>query len=393
MVVLSVVCLLTGTGCAVRESAPRTRVGALPFPGLATLYTTADPTKLGVHQYGRNPRIFGADEKERGIIYTERAGFVDMAHIRESIDWCRFDTKHLRAALRAGKTHFTLSPKDRTRLQITLNYPPDWKQLPRDERDALIDEITTRGGQMITLTRMTWHETATWFGYHRVPFIDEQPSSFTYDDTMSHVVGTRVAARAMLMQGKRSFDKAATEALYAELADLGAVTPDETEKAVASVEGYWWADGAPLKRHIDVADWTSEHPVVYPWLVPPSPGGISPKAQPFELPTLHDVHGRDLSDMITVEIEPRFDGADEILARLPSESTERRRRLNARTELPQLLAIVRSQMCAKFGDTCADPPWAVGMDTATAGAVPPSPTSKPTHAAATTDVPQRDLTH
>ena len=356
-----------GGGCAVRENTPRTRVGALPFPGPFTLYTTADPARLGVHQYGRLPRFFQADEKERGIVYTDRAGFLDVAHMRESIDWTRYHTQQLRAAVRAGKSRLTLAQKDRSRLHLTFNYPPGWGDVPRDEKDALADEIAARGGQQLTLLRMTWHETITWFGYRRVPLIDESWSAFSYDDTMSHVIGARVAARAMRDVGVAAdadtFDRAATAAFAAELRELGAVGPRETTEAARAVEGQWWADGRPLRRHMDEGEWDRERPVVHPWLVPAS---AAEPPEPFELPTLRDVRGRDLSNFMSVVIEPRYADANAVLRHLPDSPS----RVSAETDLPKLLAVVRSKLRERFGPQVIDPPWAQPSAGATAQAGP-----------------------
>src|SRR5690349_16968818 len=89
----------TLVGCAGPADGPRDRLGALPFPGFFTLYSVADPARLGEHRYERTPRIFRPDETERGIIYTARAGFLDIAHVRITIDEVRFCAGRVRVAL------------------------------------------------------------------------------------------------------------------------------------------------------------------------------------------------------------------------------------------------------------------------------------------------------
>src|SRR5687768_2411742 len=76
-------------GC---NGAPRGRLGALPYPGMTTLYATADPENLGRHRYGGLPRLFERDEASRGIIYTARGGFLDVAHVRITVDRVRYCT-------------------------------------------------------------------------------------------------------------------------------------------------------------------------------------------------------------------------------------------------------------------------------------------------------------
>src|SRR4051794_20958129 len=112
-------------GCTSDSAIPRGRIGALPFPGMMTLYCTADPHHLGRHRYAQAPRLFQTDEEERGIIYTARGGFLDVAHLRAAIDWTRYDTLQIRRALESNKTHLALPGNRNAVLNVTLNYPPD----------------------------------------------------------------------------------------------------------------------------------------------------------------------------------------------------------------------------------------------------------------------------
>ena len=77
-------------GCASSAGAPRMRLGSLPFPGVFSLYEEANPDDMGVHCAGTTlARIGQKGERERGTLYTRRAGFIDVSHMRESIDWVR----------------------------------------------------------------------------------------------------------------------------------------------------------------------------------------------------------------------------------------------------------------------------------------------------------------
>src|SRR4051794_16399068 len=101
-------------------SLPRDRLGCLPFPGLMTLYATADPARLGRHRYEDLPRLFQEDEAGRGIIYTERAGFVDLAHVRIAIDWTRYCAHAVRDALEARQGGVDLTCAEGDVFHVTL---------------------------------------------------------------------------------------------------------------------------------------------------------------------------------------------------------------------------------------------------------------------------------
>ncbi|HEV7298015.1 MAG TPA: DUF4056 domain-containing protein [Tepidisphaeraceae bacterium] len=335
-------------GCAV----PRSRLGALPFHGIFTLYSTTDASDLGRHRHGRWPRMFQTDERERGIIYTKRAGFLDVAHLRITIDWTRYYVLQVRDAMNAGDAQLTLPGMNNARLHVALHYPQTWDQQTPEARAALVQEVSIRTGQRLAYLMLTWHEAISWFGNRTVFFVDERPSAFTYDDTMSHVIGIRVAARA-LADESRSFDDAVTLALSDELWALGAVSPRQTDEAVRAVQGHWWANGRPLKRHYDVG-LTSD--VVYPWLARDISFASDRKPEPFHLPRLDDVYGQDWSGFYSAEIEPRISTA----SRMRQSVAGHPERFSHDEAMPQLMDVIRSEMDSQFGAEVNEP-WPAGM--------------------------------
>jgi hypothetical protein len=333
---------------------PRDRIGALPFPGPFTLYTVADPNHLGKHRYGTLGRIpfIQTEEKERGIIYARKAGFIDVAHIRESCDWTRYFTLQLRKAIKAGKTEVNLAGKNDARLLIDLKYPDGWADLSDGERKSLGEEMAIRGGQQLGYLTVTWHELITWFGWRKIFLIDEQPSAFTYDDTMSHMVGIRVAGRALRDKRGGNWDAAVTRNLKEVMKEIGAVKPVQTELAVDAVEGLWWKDGEPLKRQF--APPPGDDVSVTPWLVEGLPfARVDEPPAPFVLPSLRDVNGHDCSQFIaSLHIQPNIDEADKmkrcIRCRMPY--------FSAQKDLPALLAVAEQQMTERFGEA-VNVPW------------------------------------
>jgi hypothetical protein len=346
--VLVAMMLFGVTGCRGDLAMPRDRVGALPFPGLLTHYKAADLNDLGVHRYGKVPRLLKADETSGGIIYTTRAGFLDVAHLRITVDTVRYCVTHLRAAIDRGETVLPLKTLEGSTFHVTLRYPAEWRgALEGSAQKNLADKVTLRAGQWIAYEMMTWHELATWFGYCTVPFIDEKPSAFSYDDIISHVVGLRISDAVLTAQAAQTFDQAVTLALREQLAELGAVSPKQTDAAAAAVEGVWWTNGRPLRRQVDVG----EGGVVSPWLISALTEGKEGAPNEFQLPRLDDVDGMDFSSFVSVAVEPRILAAIAMRAQLPA----RPQLFDVERDFPALIAVVRSQMEAKYGSQVKSP--------------------------------------
>ncbi|HEX8325251.1 MAG TPA: DUF4056 domain-containing protein [Tepidisphaeraceae bacterium] len=325
---------------------PRDRRGCLPFPGLFTLYARADVARLGTHRYGDRTDAPAGNESERGIFYTTKAGFLDLAHLRMTIDWTRFCVSKIRDAIDAGQTQVSMNGSNGSMFHATLQYPDDWSALPPAERERLAFELALRTGERLAYLMLLWHEVATWYGDHTFVF-DESPSAFTWDDVMSHVIGVRVAEMALRDRG-RPFDEAVTLYLDAQLQALGAVGPEKTQQAVDAVDGVWWAGGRPLKRQLDTGLDTNS---VYPWLVPGLPFANGEKPQPFAIPHVGTVIGRDLSDFCTVRIEPRIAAAQAMRRVLP----DARPAWFGTDDLSDILVAMRTQMTEQFGLAVSEP--------------------------------------
>jgi hypothetical protein len=299
-------------GCAA-DPQPRTRIGCLPFPGLFTLFTLADPDDLGVHRYDAWPDLRRDEgEVERGIVYTCRAGFVDIAHLRLSADWMRCLSGRVEGALRERRERAVVADHDGTTVTVTLRYPPEWDGLPSPQRERLARELGHRAGAHLAWIVMTWHEIITWFGYRSTVILPEDGSAFTYDDVVAHLVGIRVADRA-LRDHALPFDDAVTEAIDVELTELGVVPKADAMRAIEAVEGDWWSGGTSRKRQLD---FDLESGEVEPWVVPGA-AGCDGVTEVFALPPLDDVEGFDFRRLMTVEIKTTILEAARIRAVVP----------------------------------------------------------------------------
>ncbi len=343
--------LACGAGCSQSLSKPRDRIGALPFPGVFTLYSSANVDKLGTHRYELTPRLI--HDESNGIVYTQRAGFLDVAHIRITVDTVRFCADRIRTALREKQTTVKLPTLEGSIFIITLHYPPgglSGMSAPGNYQaeELIADDLAIRVAQRVTFLMMTWHEVLTWYGYRTIGIIDEQPSAFTWDDTMSHYVALHIAGRVLRETSAESYDDRMTVAIRDELKDLGALSPALTDKAAYAVEGLWWEHGKPLKRQVDIGLFDN---TIQPWLIPGfSPESSSPET--FTLPTLTDVQGHDFSGFYSVQIEPRVHVEDYMRGFLPN----RPPLFDGYQDMGQLMEVMRSQMKERFAAD-VDRPW------------------------------------
>ncbi len=323
---------------------PAFRFGSLPFKGLG-LGARADPAKLGEHRYW-TPLRFADGETSRGIIYTQQAGFIDLAHIRDTADWTRYFALQVKEAIEAGEGSLSVNGPDRTRLHLSFSYPDGWDELPTFERDRLIHELSLRCGQEAAYAHLTWHEVITWYDYGKVPLVSEAASSFTYDDVMSHVVGLYAVERAW-NDPERDYNDAMTVALADLIHELEPASPDRTAEAMEEVEGWWWERGRALKRHLDTG---LERGEVVPMLIPHftvSEGSQPAPPRRFPLPRVADVEaqGMRFEQFVSMELEPRLLLYRRLRARLPGEPD----RLVPRRDIPRLLEFVRQEMRQELG--------------------------------------------
>lgn len=340
---LSVVVLCVLAGCTGLPGEPKFRTGALPFPGPMTFYNPIDDQRLAPHDYDHLAPLAtyngGAVE---GILYARRAGFLDLGHIRLSIDWTRYVADRVRDALTRRRESLELEYDGPATFVFAFRYPDDWAAMADDPRRELIRELSIRIAHRAAYQMSVWHEVITWHGFRTFVIVPEMESAFSYEDLVSNLVGTAVGAEA-LRNPRRNFDLAADAALTAELRRLDVVSKEELAEAVRLVRDKWWSlDGHCLKRFMDTGlDDTS----VRPWLVRDLPGAEHADAARFLLPTLRDVMGRDRSGVCTVEIRPSVMVPKPVRALLPASG-----RFSADADLDRLVEMTRASMAKRLGE-------------------------------------------
>jgi len=166
----------------------------------------ADPTKLGIHR---------SSSEVRGLVYTGKAGFVDLGHLRDLCDMTKNVFEQIAFAAGAAGTVIKT-----THGEATLSTIPASVSVISIARSICFDDS---------------------FGYEILTYAINSPgvhnSSFSPEDLPSNFLGTLVAERAIAAGG--NFDAAVTAEIYALLRSLGSQTKAESFRAFNLVNHRW----------------------------------------------------------------------------------------------------------------------------------------------------------
>lgn len=323
---------------------PSMRLGSLPYPGPFTLFAQADPDDLGTHHYAPFSE-FLVNENSRGILYSCQAGFLDLSHVRDTIDLSWHYYVNFSEALLAGEHEVAVYAFSPCRYHVTFHLPEEWglpenvESLPPDLNEAVI-ELSLQ----LAWTATAWYEFLQFFGYKSAGLIPEERSAFTYDDMMAHAVGVDVARKAIRVANtKHEFNKAATVELDRMFDHIKIVPPEEMKRAVQLVHGEWWTGwSGAIKRHLDVGHETG---TLTPWLVRDLEycGDIEP--EPFDVPPLIDSLRPDGAPLATIEIDMRMFEAGAIRSAIPGQPE----RIIPHLHFPYLIEHAREVFTDQFG--------------------------------------------
>ncbi|AQT68435.1 hypothetical protein STSP2_01599 [Anaerohalosphaera lusitana] len=259
------------TGCSLTNE-PRPRLGSYATDTIGTNFL--DMKSLGNHSHG----IFLGEGN--GIAYTCRGGHIDIAHLRISAEYTKYLHDKVQSCLTDGDDSFTFTMNvEPTRYYVKLDYPPNWDDLSAERKKQITDQIALDLGQYLTFTMVTWHEVLTWFNFKGMGVLPEFPSAFSWEDSYSNLLGTRISAAA-IKADESHFDKAVTLELEKEMEHLGIKSRKFARQAAAKMRGEWYV-GAVLvdmrERNMDIG---LDDGYVTPTLVP----GVCENAQPLSYP-------------------------------------------------------------------------------------------------------------
>lgn len=317
---------------------PRTRYGTYPTATLGVPFLGED---LGTHSYNWNPF------EKNGIVYTCHAGHIDIIHVRIAADWTAYLTSTSYRHLMRGDTRFSHRfGVDRSRHHVQVSYPEGWDSLPPVERSTVAHKVALAMGPYFTFTMLTWHEVLTWHGYKCTGLPVEYDSAFSWEDSLSNLLGTVIGTRA-IQDAEHPYNRAVEIAIDDELGKLGIQPARVARRASHSVKGDWFTGDTVLfvdmkKRNFDIGLGDG---YVTPTIVPDV--AECPDAEPISYPVPRlDVPAR-YGFSISVEIEPREWEKDKILRIVHGDAGDNR--INPELHLARIMDHIRQQAAARYG--------------------------------------------
>jgi len=340
---------------------PRIRPGsyASPTPGVRFL----DGERIGPHSY------WYSWSERNGIVYTCKAGHIDIAHVRKAADWTGFLAAITLECLHNNETEFSFKLREPSLYFVKLTYPADWEGLAKKEQERIARDVSVNLGQYFAYTAATWHEILTWFGYQPKAVQSEFQSAFSWEDVFSNLLGTHIAVLA-LEDTEHDFSQAVTLALDRQLKELGAQPGQTARRAAEKVWGLWFS--RPLfftvmqRRNFDVG---LNDGFVTPWLVPFVPECEGAQAQSLPVPELDFLGQYGFS--MKLEIEPRewekdkvlrivfgFGAPKRTLSRLgnpfpldgvPPDVKKRGKRLEPAVDFPRIMDHIQADAIRRYG--------------------------------------------
>ena len=284
---------------------PRVRMGSYASSTMGTNFL--GPGDIGKHRYKYSWR------EQNGIMYTCKAGHIDVAHVRKAADWTAYLASRTFYKLMNNEEGFSFRLKEPSVYYVRFKYPENWKDLPQKKKARIVYEVSIGLGQYLAFSAATWHEILTWYGYKITGIYSEFPSAFSWEDSYSNALGCRIGAMA-LRDTKNKYNKAMTLAINRELRKLDAQSRHTARRASEKVKGQWYSGGflffvSVRSRNFDIG---LDDGYVTPRLIPSISGCEEATPQKCPVPNLDFLSKYGFS--IGFRIEPREWEKEKILS-------------------------------------------------------------------------------
>ncbi|HCH5092906.1 TPA: DUF4056 domain-containing protein [Vibrio parahaemolyticus] len=200
--------------------------------------------------------------ENNGILYTQKGGFIDLAHVRDTAD----DTMGLFFEILAylGQAHRIDLPAELGPRYIEMT-PFDASLLTEEQRWSVAAHLAAR----LAYFKAESHEIAQWHGYASFSGWPETISAYSLEDLYSNMLGAKIVLN-LIQQHKilseREYNQNVSLLLNASLQELGVVDKSQSKLVLAAVDGKWWNshESIPnkymvLQRHYDLGDAQTPH--------------------------------------------------------------------------------------------------------------------------------------
>ncbi|OAT50410.1 DUF4056 domain-containing protein [Providencia heimbachae] len=211
----------------------------IPVP-FYTIDNIVEADKLGEHHYndsffGATAALMGISDEKVGLLYTDKGGFIDISHVRDTADYTLYLFSQIYPRL-GQEWSLSLSDELTSRkIYFTAFTPP---QSPA-QRYTLSAYLAAK----LAFQLAAWHEIAQWYGYQSVPGFSESISAFSPEDLYSNLLGARLSLTLILhgrAQSLSVFSQSMAEILPLALHELGEANKEKTRKMFDDIDGLWW---------------------------------------------------------------------------------------------------------------------------------------------------------
>jgi hypothetical protein len=328
-------CFLTQyAALAVSIEEPKLRPS--PYFGCVTGLNYTDIDHLGRHYYNRFL-------KGNELIYTGKAGYIDLGHLRESADRTRYLSEVCNENILNGKKEFTFTIIEPAQYNVSLTYPDNWDQRSMADRQRIAREVAIDLGQHLSHLSTIWHEIVTWYGYASTGLLSEKASSFSWEDDYSDLLGSKLAAE-VLRDNTQSFDDGMTDIIKRELAKLDPQSVETAKRATDIIDGKWFSGRFPFltmkRRNFDVG---FDDGTVSPFRVPGVCDG-DPEV-PCRVPTLDSLKSNGFGMRLT--LTPKESERGKILRIVHTKN--KGETLEPKVDFPIIIQHIRAEAIRKDG--------------------------------------------
>lgn len=206
-----------------------------------SMENTLDWKSVTEHRYndGRNgvfSQLTGQSKERNGLILTQRGGFIDTAHVRDTADFTFYLYRMLENKL--GKAEVLTLPEE-LRLRVIRLFE---QSVPLDTQEA--NRLRAQLAAQLAYRLAQWHEIAQWFGYQSVMGFPEYASAFSPEDLYSNLLGATLAMHLLQEQTittPEQFEQAFMAYWQSVFQQWRPQSKAETQRRLREKDGDWWS--------------------------------------------------------------------------------------------------------------------------------------------------------
>ncbi|MCW8344864.1 DUF4056 domain-containing protein [Vibrio sp. ZSDZ65] len=222
-------CCAFGTGL-------KAELGSVPVP-FFSINNVLNPEDIQAHVFNDGSSnvvssLFGTSEETNGLIFTNKGGFIDTAHVRDTADFAFY----LYRAIKNRKED-TLSIKLTPELRERRIEMTDLNALNAAEHED------AKLAALLAFRLAQWHEVAQWYGLVSVGGFKEYASAFSPEDLYSNMLGARIALEIIEVNPaitQKNFVLLFPQYFRKYLKALDAQDEDTTIAQLKALDGIWW---------------------------------------------------------------------------------------------------------------------------------------------------------